>query len=502
MTDAAARRYRLHPLDDIGVVFGLTGIQVAVTAAALIAGVFIAAYQHATAGVAVFAVGAGVGIARLNGQPALASLPAAVRWLRGRIGGRNRWYAQLPLAGGADGQQPVLPPPLAGQSLLAVSAADFAYGAGIGQLGVVHDAVTDTWAATVRVAGRRFTLLEPADQDQLVQWWGTTLAAFCAERTPVAAIRWSQWTAPAGSRQQQDYLAEHLAAQPVPAAHAAYQQLLASAGPLITSHEVLVTLSVAASRLPASRHRRDRRAAAVETLLGELAHFTRAMETAGLLVSSPLSPGDVARAVRVRLDPACAAVLDQRRRSLGESAGVVLPRNAGPLATADSWTHWQADGAYHRAFFVARWPLLEVRADWLRDLLLHAGATRTVTVSYEPVSRSASQRRVVRDAARLESDAEHRQSRGFRVGARHRRAAAAVDEREQELVAGFGELDYAGLVVVTAADPDELDRASDETVQLAASCGVELRPLDGRHDQAVAVTLPLARGLAARAVTA
>lgn len=54
-----------------------------------------------------------------------------------------------------------------------------------------------------------------------------------------------------------------------------------------------------------------------------------------------------------------------------------------------------------------------------------------------------------------------------------------------------------------AHDPAELfdappQRAAVEAVQAAASCGVELRPLDGRHDQAVGVTLPLARGLTPR----
>lgn len=499
MNDASARHYRLRPPDDTGVLLGLNGPQLAVISVALIAGVMLISYLSAAAGLAVFAVGAAVGAGRLNGQPLLSSAPAAVRWLRRRIAGDDRWFAPLPLHGEAGNEQPALPPVLAGQSLLGVDAAALQIGSGPGQIAVVHDERGNTWAATVRVAGRRFALLEPAEQDRLVQWWGTALAAFCTERTPVASVRWSQWSAPAGMSQQHDYLAEHLADDADEVAVDAYQQLLAAAGPLSTNHEVLVTLSVAGSRVQASRAQHgDRRRAAVETLLGELLLLSRRLEAAGLVVSAPLSPGELARAVRVRLDPGCAAVLDQQSRSLGDRAGLVPLRNAGPLATADAWTHWQADGSFHRAFFVARWPLLEVPADWLSQLLMHTGAVRTVTVNYEPVGRAASQRRVVREATKLESDAEYRESKGFRVGASHRRAAVAVAEREEELVSGFGELDYAGLVVVTAADLDGLERAAVEAVQAAASCGVELRPLDGRHDQAVGVTLPLARGLAPR----
>lgn len=498
---AAARRYRLHPPDDLGVLFGLTSAQVITLAVAVVAGVLLVAYVATPPGLAALTGGAALGLAHLNGQPLLASIPAAARWCRRRLAGVDRWYAPLPLYAGEDGEQPTLPPSLAGQTVLDIDAAAVPLATGPGRVGVVHDERANTWAATIRVAGRRFALLEPPEQDRLVQWWGTSLAAFCADRTPVVGIRWSQRSAPAGSREQQDYLAEHLADDPDPDALAAYEQLLAAAGPLSTSHEGLVTLTIAGSRVQATRQQRgDPRRAAVETLLGELLLFSRRLEAAGLLVSAPLSPGELARAVRVRLDPACAAVLDAQQRSLGERAGLVALRNAGPLVAADDWTYWRADGSVHRAFLIARWPLLEVPADWLQQLLLNTSAVRTVTVNYQPVGGAASQRRVTREAAKLESDAEHRVSKGFRVGARHRRAATAVSEREEELVAGFGELDYAGVVVVTARNPDELERAAAEAVQVAASCRVELRPLDGRHDQAVAATLPLARGFAPRAV--
>lgn len=502
MTEVSARRYRLHPPDGLGVLFGLDGLQLGVLAVAMLTGVLLAAYATAIAGVAVVMVGGAAGLWRVNGQPLLASIPSAVRWARGRAAGEDRWFAPVPLYCDPSGEQPALPAPLAGQTLLSVDAAAAQVGAGMARVAVVHDERGDMWAATVRVSGRRFALLEPADQDRLVQWWGTALAAFCTERTPVAAVRWTQWSAAAGSRQQRDYLDEHVADDAVPEARAAYEQLLAEAGPLATTHEVLVTLVVAGGRVAVARQQHDRQRAVVETLLNEVGLFARRLEAAGLVVSSPLSPTELARALRVRLDPTCAPVLDQQRRTLGDRAGLVLPRNAGPLATQTAWTHWRADGSHHRAFVVARWPLLEVPANWMQDLLLHTGAVRSVTVSYEPIPHSTSQRRVLREAARLEADADQRQSKGFRVGARHRRASAAVDEREEELVAGFGELDYAGVVVVTAPGLDELDRACAETVQVAASCGVELRPLDGRHDQAVGVSLPLARGLAPRAVTA
>jgi len=133
-------------------------------------------------------------------------------------------------------------------------------------------------------------------------------------------------------------------------------------------------------------------------------------------------------------------------------------------------------------------------------MLLQAGGVRTFAIHYEPVAPSRSQRRVDRDSTRLAADEEQRTRGGFRIGARHRRAQAAVLERESELVAGFFELEYAGFVTVTAADVDTLERSCAEYEQTAAQAGLELRPLDGRHDLALVCTLPVGRGLAPRRI--
>jgi hypothetical protein len=84
------------------------------------------------------------------------------------------------------------------------------------------------------------------------------------------------------------------------------------------------------------------------------------------------------------------------------------------------------------------------------------------------------------------------------VGAGHHRAQQAVAEREAELVSGFAELTYVGLVVVSAGDLAGLDDVARRVVADAAAAGVDLRALHGRHDLAVAAVLPTARGLARR----
>ena len=114
-----------------------------------------------------------------------------------------------------------------------------------------------------------------------------------------------------------------------------------------------------------------------------------------------------------------------------------------------------------------------------------------MTVALVPVSTFRSHRRIERDLVKLESDAATKEEKGRRVDARHQRTTEALLEREQEIVAGFAEMAYVGLVSVAATSEDELEEHSEISEQLAHESGMDLRLLDGRQDLAWAATLPL-----------
>src|SRR5438067_13762949 len=163
-------------------------------------------------------------------------------------------------------------------------------------------------------------------------------------------------------------------------------------------------------------------------------------------------------------------------------AGIVSRFSSAPLAVLVNWEHVRTDGSVHRTYWVAEWPRLEVGPNWLEPLLLHGAGIRTFSLHYEPVPPSRAQRRIDRDSTRLAADEEQRARSGFRIGARHRRAQTAVQEREAELVAGYAELGFAGFITVTASDRDALAVACASYEQAAAQAGLELRALDGQHD--------------------
>jgi hypothetical protein len=435
-------------------------------------------------------VGMALALVRIGGRSLLEWVPSVWRWARSRGSGAKVWLAPLTRASAPEPVTPPLPPPLRGQVILVAAESDAVPAA------VVLDRKGDLYAATIRVAGRQFALVERGEQENLLAMWGDALAPFCQESGPVVEVRWSEWAAPAGMEEQFAYLAEHGIDDPQDPAVLSYRELLRSTAPVATRHEVLVTVVISGGKVKTRAGGANRKAAAIETLLSEVLMLRMRLERAGLTASPPLSPPELARALRVRLDPGVIPTLDRRGRSLGDRAGLVEPADGGPLAATGTWTHWRVDGSFHRAFYFREWPRSEVGATWMSDLLLYGKAVRSVVVSYQPVPPRVSQRAITRQAAKLESDAEHRRKTGFRVGAHHRRAALAVEEREEELVAGFSEFEFAGLVTVSAPSEEELERACADLVQVSAGYAIELRPLDGRQAEGVGACLPLARGVA------
>jgi hypothetical protein len=498
-----ARHYRFGPRDRSGWVLGLGAAQcVAIGSGVFASGFLLNAHLPAPVVLAPLLAAAAFAFGRWNGRPLPEVAPVALGWVTVRTTGRGRWFAELPrrTAQRTKSNELSLPPSLAGLAIVEAGDAAWTQRGRAAAAAVVRDLRENTVSATLRVRGREFALSERDAQEQQLQLWGDALAAFCGERGAVARFRWTESAAPVALDGQLHYLDERARGGAATPAVDTYRQLLEHAGPLSTKHDVLVTVTVDQRRLRRRpREARDRESAAEKALLDEVQLFSSRLEAAGLVVDLPLSPSETGEVMRSRLDPFGAArTLSPRRRSLAELAGYVTASNAGPLAVDIAWDHVRVDRAVHAAYVVAEWPRLEVPPNWMEPLLLHAGGVRTVAVLYEPVAPSRSQRQVDRETVKLASDEEQRTRTGFRINARHRRAQSEVLDREAELVAGYGELEFVGFVIVTAAEIESLDASCAEYEQAAAQAGLELRRLDGRHDLALACMLPIGRGIAPR----
>lgn len=486
------RVYRFSPLDRAGWILGL------------------GAAECLSLGGALFGAGA---VLQVDGPPLLALLlpvaggifafgswdgvrfhawtPLLLRHGVARLTRTNRWTRSL---GRTRSPQPAWPRLLDGIEL--IDAGTVALPAGPAPFGAVVDRRARTLSASIAVRGEAFSLIERAEQERLVGLWGEVLAGFCSERGAVSSVRVTEWAAPAGVGAHERFLAERSPDTAREEARAAYAALLADVRSQTVGHEVLVTVTIDRRRLRGSRRGGDVNEHAAERALSdEIRLLAARLDAAQLDVGLPLSVSDLVIALRRRLDP---SGFGCNGGTLAEAIGVVSVANAGPMATETHWSHLQVDGSLHRTYWVAEWPRLDVPPSWFEPLVLHAGGVRTVAIHYEPTPPSRARRRIDRDSTRLAADEAQRSRAGFRVGAGHRRAQAAVLERESELVAGYAELEFVGFVTVSANDRDELDRSCAEYEQAAAQAGLEIRGLDARHDLGFVCSLPMGRGLASR----
>ncbi len=479
------RTYRLEPLDTSGVFLGLGIVQ-----CVLLGGGITLAVLAITAGVpvllaAVPIVGAALAsFGRVGGHAVWEWLPLLAGWAWTRLGRGRRWEAVLPLWAGGDAKAP-MPPCLDGIDIVGIEWRPSS------DLGAVRDRQRHTLTAVIPVTGPQFVVEPRAEQERLLAGWGDVLGQFAVERGVVTHLAWSDLARPSGMDQHLAWIDGGPRGRAHQDAVDSYRELVDAGTTTAISHDIVVTITVSRDRL--GRHRSGSGNAdehLERALVTSAEALLRGLRTAGLAAEEPLDASGIQRLLRLRIDP----VSVRRRASKGrliDRLALVRSSTAGPLVLDTSWSHVRIDSAFHRTWWIGTWPRLAVPPAWLEPFLSGGGLTRTMTVVLVPIPTHQSRRRIERDLVKLESDATTKEEKGRRVDARHRRATQALLDREEELVSGFPEMAYAGLVTVSAPDMDTLEEHGEIVEQLARENGMDLRLLDARQDIAWAAGLPV-----------
>jgi hypothetical protein len=482
--DRVERTYRLEPLDTSGIFLGLGAVQ-----CLTLGGGITLAVLGITGGVPVIVaalpvvLAAFISFGRAGGHTLWEWLPLSLGWIwagssRGRV-----WHAVLPLWPTEDAKAP-MPPCLEGLDVVGMDWRPST------ELGAIRDEERNTLTAIVPVSGPQFVVEPREEQERLLAGWGDVLGQFAVERGVVTHLSWSDLARPSGVQEHREWIDDGPRGEPDSAATEDYRELVEVGTAAAISHDAVVTITVARDRLGRGRagsaqsqdHLQRSLVASTEALL-------RGLRSAGLAAADPLDAKGIQRLVRARIDP-LAKPRSVSRGRLIDRLGLVHTATAGPLALETAWRQVHVDGAFHRTWWIGTWPRLAVPPAWLEPFLSGGGITRTMTVVLVPVPTHQSRRRIERDLVKLESDATTKEEKGRRIDARHRRATQALLDREEELVAGFPEMAYAGLVTVSAADLETLAEHGDVIEQLARENGMDLRLLDARQDVAWAASLP------------
>lgn len=422
--------------------------------------------------------------------------PVAVRWMLRRGKATVGWRSAAPSAGtrvDADGvarHELSLPPELAGLELRAVP-----YGSG--EVAVMRDPHAGTYTAALAVQGGPFILRDSAEQERALDAWGDVLASTARDGSPVRRVQWLEQTAPALG----DELAAHFhdardRAVPLESDLVrSYVELVESAAPSATEHEVLIGVQVDEKRAGRELRRRGGGVeAACDLALREAESLAERLAMAEVTVGGLLRPRQYAAHLRDAYDPF--GRRGRERLSLADPGREgVEPALMGPAATEESWSHFHSDSAWHTTWWISSWPRSEVGPMFLVPLLMAAGVLRTVAVTIEPVPYSVAMRRAEAAQTAEVADEMARARQGFVTTARTRRRAQAVSRREEELADGHAELRFSGWLRATAPTVEELERAEGDVEHAAALARLGLQRAYGEQTGAFANTLLLGGGL-------
>jgi hypothetical protein len=454
VSPAGGARYRFGPRERGGSLAGWRGGQILTVAVGLVIGVLVLRGEPNVAGVA-----AAVCVLVLYG--AMATVPVS-----GRTG--DEW---LPVVVCWAARRTRVPGGRAMGALRGVRLLQ----AGWQDMGVVHDRAARTLTAAVSLRGRSFALLGPDEQDRRVGAWSSVLASLAREGSPVQRVQWVAASFPDDGRGVHAYLAAEAEADGASASAASYEALLADMDSYTCAHDVVLAVQV---RLTKSVE------VGCATLAREVGSVTRLLSDADVQVESVLSAEDLAH-----------QLLRTYEAGVPSAPTTSAPAaDPWPMAMEESWSSVRVDGMVHATFWVAEWPRIEVRSDFLAPLLL-GSARSTLAVVMEPLGSDAAVRKVEASRTADLADSELRRRGGFVSTARHARESEVLARREAELAEGHASFRYAGFVTISAPNEEELSTACDAVQHAAGQSRLALRRLYGDQASAYTCTLPLCRGL-------
>lgn len=496
----STRRYRFGPLEQRGVIgplgFGELVLLGALGAVGLVALYGLSSWLGLALTLLLLGAGAAAVFVPIHGRTPREWAPLALRWAARRRSRERGYRSASPQVGhrltqsGEAIAETSLPPELAGLRML-----EAPYGSD--RVGVICDRATGTYTTALAVRAGAFGLLDGQEQERALEGWGAVMASLAREGSPVRRLQWIERTLPAPG----DELAAHLQANrdravPIDSGLvSSYIELIESATPAATEHEILIALQIDGRRGARELRRLGGGDdAACQLLLREAESLAERLSLAEVSVLGLLRPRRYAAALRDAFDPFGRQV--RARAALGDSEREgVDPALMGPLADRESWDVYRTDSAEHITYWVSGWPRTDVGPAFLTPLLMQTTALRTVAVCIEPVPHSLAIRKA--EAARTAEVAEEiaRERQGFITTARVRQRQQAAARREEELADGHAEMRFVSYITGSVPTGGDSQRTASELEHAAALCRLELQRLYGEQAAGFAFTLPICRGL-------
>jgi hypothetical protein len=351
---------------------------------------------------------------------------------------------------------------------------------------MIHDPHRQTLAAVLQVTHPAYVLLGADTQRARVTAWGRTLAGLATSGV-CSCVQLTEATIPDAGQGIADWYCRHSASRGGWAARE-YETLLATNQAGATTHRSTITftldLKAAARQIKASG---GGICGAAHVLRQEMAALEYSLRSADLSFGAWMNETEIALIVRAAYDPAVGA--DFAPGSLGANLA-----HAGPVAVSETWTKIRHDSGWSVVLWISEWPRIEVPAHFLHAIVFTPGVRKTIALLARPKTTAEALRHIRRQKTAMIADAGQKAKVGQIQDLSDVQEFEDVLARERSLISGHADVDFTGLIAITAASEEELDAAARQVERAAGQAGCETRTLYGRQSQAFAVAaLPIGR---------
>ena len=351
------------------------------------------------------------------------------------------------------------------------------------------------YTATMEVTGMGGGLREVAEVNRQGRWFGELLYELSRTAKPVDTVSVLSRSVPLDPAQYRNWLAERMVPSAPAIAREALWELADATAGTAEEHRAYVTLRLPASAV-AERAREQGRSGTdgqLGVVLATLAEVARFATEHGLAVRQALGPARWSSLVRHLYLP------DQPL----DADDDIAPETCWPATTNERQYVIATDGDkrwFHAVASVPKdaWPMRDVGVRWLEPLVagIDPPMVRSVISTFRLTPRLAARKRAKGDLVVDEADVRSAQMAGKVTDGTSNAQAAATQQRLHDLLheaaAGCSPQMH---VVVSAPSAVALGAARVRMEAAAQDIDIaRLRWWDGRHAQAMALGLPLARG--------
>lgn len=343
---------------------------------------------------------------------------------------------------------------------------------------IIEDAASGTATAVIEVTSPGYGLLDDSDQEGRVAAWAQ-LQSGLVNHVGLARVQVLNTSRVAQPKQLRDYYERRVSEAVSDWAREQYETLLDAGVATTTTHRQYVAVVLDKSRIGKEvRAQGGGKAGLVSVMAREVATLRSSLTDCSVTVRHWLGARQLSAVTRIAYDPAAGDLIDERT---ADRAGVA-PATAGPMAGEEHWDHIQVDEVFHRTFEITEWPRIPTLPDFL-NAVNTLPFQHTMSLYFTPIKLKQSMSRIRRERGAIDSNRELRQKRGNHRedNAFEKREREAIDQREEELAQGFGDLEYIGLVTVTAITLEDLDAHSSELRTAIEGKGMEARPMFGQQ---------------------